>query len=61
MKLIFFFFTIKFQGCGSEHNHGLIWIKDVSIYKVNSSVKIETFIDKYISRDKPTLIAISFT
>jgi hypothetical protein len=33
--------VIEFQICGSEHDHGLLWIKDAPI--------MEIFVDKYIS------------
>jgi hypothetical protein len=45
------FFVIKFQNCGSEHDHGLLWIKDATIYGINTNKEIENFVDKYISYD----------
>jgi hypothetical protein len=44
-----FFFVIKFQNCGSEHDHGLLWIKDAPIYGINTNEKNEIFVNKYIS------------
>jgi hypothetical protein len=43
------FFLIEFQNCGSEHDHGLLWIKDAPIYGINTNEKIKLFVDKYIS------------
>jgi hypothetical protein len=46
---VWLFFVIKFQNCGSEHDHGLLWIKDAPIYGINTNEEIENFVDKYIS------------
>jgi hypothetical protein len=46
-----FFFVTEFQNRGSEHDHGLIWIKNAPIYGINTNVEIEAFIDRYISSD----------
>ncbi len=32
-----FFFVTKFQNHGSEHDHGLLWIKDAPIYGINTN------------------------
>jgi hypothetical protein len=37
-----FFFIIKFQSRGNEHNHGLLWIKDAPKYGINRNDKIES-------------------
>jgi len=44
-----FFFVIEFQNCGSEHEHGLLWIKNAPIYGINTIEEIKIFVDKYIS------------
>ncbi len=31
-----FFFVVEFQNHGSEHDHGLLWIKDAPIYGINN-------------------------
>ncbi len=45
------FLVIGFQNCGSEHDHGLLWIKDAQMYGINTNEEIEKFISKYISCD----------
>jgi hypothetical protein len=35
-----YFFVTKFQAKGSEHDHGLLWIKDATIYGINSNDEI---------------------
>ncbi len=45
-----FFFVVEFQNHGSEHDHGLLWIKDTPIYGINNE-KIKFFVDKYILCD----------
>ncbi len=32
-----FFWVIKFQNRGSDHDHGLLWIKDAPIYGINTN------------------------
>jgi hypothetical protein len=46
-----FFFVTKFQICGNEHDHGLLWIKDAPIYGINTNEEIKIFVNKYISCD----------
>ncbi len=36
-----FFFVIKFQNRGNEHENGLLWIKNAPIYGINTNIKIE--------------------
>jgi hypothetical protein len=43
------FFVTNFQNCGSEHDHGLLWIKDAPIHGINTNEKIKMFVNKYIS------------
>jgi hypothetical protein len=42
-----FYFVAKFQNKRSEHDRGLLWIKDAPIYGVDSNETIEQFVDKY--------------
>ncbi len=41
-------FQYKFQGRGNEHDHGILWIQNVLLYKVKSNEEIGTFVYKYI-------------
>jgi hypothetical protein len=43
------FLVTKFQNRGSEHDHGLLCIKDAPIYGINTNEYVENFINKYIS------------
>jgi hypothetical protein len=43
------FFVTIFQNCGSEHDHGLLWMKDAPIHGINTNEKIFFFVNKYIS------------
>ncbi len=45
------FFVTKFQGRRSEHDHGLLWIKDAPKYGININYEIESFVDIYIICD----------
>ncbi len=60
-KLIIFlgifliFFVTKFQNRGSEHDHGLLWIKNAPMYGVHTNEKIERFVEMYISYDASLL------
>jgi hypothetical protein len=47
----YFIFVIEFQNRGSEHDHGLLWIKNAPMYGVHINEKIEQFINMYISCD----------
>jgi hypothetical protein len=46
--LLDFFFVIKFQSCGNQCDHGLLWVTNASIYGLDSNNGIENFMDKYI-------------
>ncbi len=48
---IYFKIVIEFQNCESEHNHGLLWIKNAPMYGVHTNEEIEQFIEMYISCD----------
>jgi len=30
-------FVIEFQNCGNKHDHGLLWIKNASMYGVHTN------------------------
>ncbi len=30
-------FVTEFQNCGGEHDHGLLWIKNVLLYKLHTN------------------------
>ncbi len=36
-----FFFIIEFQNHGSEHDHGLLWIKNAPMYGMHTNEEIE--------------------
>ena len=48
-KIKDYFYITEFQNRGSEHDHGLLWIKDAPIYGTNTNEEIETFVDRYLS------------
>jgi hypothetical protein len=50
-----FFFVTKFQSCGSQHDHGFLWVANAPIYGLDSNNAIENFVDKYISCDNNKL------
>jgi hypothetical protein len=41
-----FFFVTKFQSHGSQHDHGLLWVTNSSIYGLDSNNAIENFVEK---------------
>ena len=44
-----YYFVIKFQSRGSQHNHGLIWIKSAPTFDEHNDLDIIQFIDQHIS------------
>ena len=38
---------------GSPHVHGLFWVKDAPQYEKNSDEKVVTFVNKYLTCQKP--------
>jgi hypothetical protein len=44
-------FIAEFQNHGSEHDHGLLWIKNALMYGMHTNEKIENFVDMCISCD----------
>ena len=49
------FFVTEFQSRGSQHDHGLIWIKDAPCYELCPKKDVVDFIDRYISTDQSIL------
>jgi hypothetical protein len=49
--IFIFYFVTKFQNHKNKHDHGLLWIKYVHMYRVCTNEEIEWFIDMYISCD----------
>jgi len=47
------FYRVEFQQRGSPHIHGLFWVKETPQYERHPSEEIETFVDKYITCQKP--------
>jgi hypothetical protein len=45
------YFVIEFQNHGNEHDHGLLWVKNVPMYGMQTNEKIEHFVDMYIFCD----------
>ena len=43
------FYVTEFQNQGSEHEHGLLWIKSAPIYGQNANIEVEQFVDNYLS------------
>ncbi len=37
-----YFLVTEFQNCGSEHDHGLLWIKNAPMYGMHINEKIES-------------------
>ncbi len=44
-----FYFVTKFQNRGSEHNHGLLCIKNGPTYGVDSNQTNKQFVNKYVT------------
>jgi len=53
--LLHFFFVIKFQSHGRQHDHGFLWVANAPIYGLDSNNVIENFVYKYISCDNNNL------
>lgn len=50
-----YFFVTEFQTRGSQHDHGLLWIKDAPIIDKDDDNNIIRFIDTYIKTNKELL------
>ena len=48
-----FFYRVEFQQRGSPHIHGLFWVKEAPQYEKSSNEEIVSFVDKYITCQKP--------
>jgi hypothetical protein len=42
------YFVIEFENHESEHDHGLLWIKNAPTYGMHTNEKIEWFVNMYI-------------
>ncbi len=51
LGIFLIFFITKFQNYGSEHDHGLLWIKNAPMYGMHTNEEIEWFVNMYISCD----------
>ncbi len=51
-----FYFITKFMNRGSEHGHGLLWIKNGPMYGVDNNETIEQFVDKYVRFNNSLLL-----
>jgi hypothetical protein len=56
-KVNYFYFVIEFQNKGSEYDHGLLWIKDASIYGVDNNETIGQFVDKYVTLNNSLVLS----
>ena len=50
-----YFYRIEFQQRGSPHIHGLFWVKDAPKYEKSLNEEIVTFVDKYVTCQKPNI------
>jgi hypothetical protein len=44
-----FYYFKKFKNRRSEHDHGLLWVKNGPMYGVDSNKTIEQFVEKYVT------------
>ena len=49
------YFRIEFQQRGSPHIHDLFLVKDAPQYEKSSNEEIVTFVDKYVTYQKPNI------
>ena len=54
-KMADYFYRIEFQQRGSPHIHGLFWVKDAPKYEKSLNEEIVTFVDKYVTCQKPNI------
>ncbi len=52
-----FYFIIDVQNKGSEHDHGLLWMKNGPTYGVNNNETIKQFVDKYVTFNNSLLLS----
>ena len=50
-----YFYRIEFQQRGSPHIHGLCWVKDAPQNEKSPKEEIVTFVDKYVTCQKPNI------
>jgi hypothetical protein len=53
--LLSFVFVTKFQNCGSEYDHELLWVANAPTYGLDFNKLFENFVDKYITCDSEKL------
>ncbi|MCO5600782.1 hypothetical protein L7F22_054897 [Adiantum nelumboides] len=53
--LLEYFFVTEFQNRGSQHDYGLLWVKEAPVFGVVSASEIEEFMDKHITTNKALL------
>jgi hypothetical protein len=49
---------MEFQNCGSEHDHGALWIKNALMYGMHTNEEIERLINMCISSDVSLLLTL---
>ena len=52
-----YFYRIEFQQRGSPHIHGLFWVKDAPQYEKSPNAGNVTFVDKYVTCQKPICVS----
>ncbi|XP_078383840.1 uncharacterized protein LOC144666317 [Oculina patagonica] len=52
-EIVDYFYRVEFQQRGSPHIHGLFWIKDAPQYEKSPAEEIVSFVDKYVTCQKP--------
>ena len=52
-EIVDYFYRVEFQQRGSPHIHGLFWVKQAPQYEKNPNEEIVTFVDEYITCQKP--------
>ena len=50
-----FYFVTEFQSRGSQHDHGLLWIKDAPSLDTHTDDQVKTFIDSYVTTNTDLL------
>jgi hypothetical protein len=52
-----FYFITNVQNRGSEHDHGLLWMKNGPTYGVDNNKTIKQAIDKYVTSNNLLLLS----
>ncbi|KAJ8025627.1 ATP-dependent DNA helicase PIF1 [Holothuria leucospilota] len=53
-EIVDHFYRVEFQQRGSPHIHMLAWVSNAPVYENASNTEVASFIDKYITCNKPT-------